>query len=214
MKLVRFLTLAAAFSTAVYCADIPLPFNTGVQDDGTPAATGATDSHYSDPTGLSTVYVSDPFGGAWLADDGLSRWVSPDTDFGGDYLGGYYSLDYRTTFDLTGYDPSTVTLSGQWSTDNIGDDILINGVSTGNTSDDYSNWYSFTISDGFVSGINTLDFLWTDQGAVGGVRVEFTSLTGDPITTAASAPEPSSMLLMGAGAVIAGMVARRRQKKA
>jgi hypothetical protein len=38
---------------------------------------------------------------------------------------------YETTFDVTGFDPSTVRLIGRWATDNEGVNILINGISTG-----------------------------------------------------------------------------------
>jgi hypothetical protein len=144
----------------------------------------------------------------------VSQWIGPDTADGSNYSGGVYTLDYQTTFDLTGYDPSTVTLTGQWSTDNIGSDILINGVSTGNASSDFSQWYSFTISSGFVPGVNSLDFNWENQGGPGGLRVEFSSLTGDPMASSSSAPEPGSRLLMGLGVVVAGLVARRRKTNA
>ena len=42
---------------------------------------------------------------------------------GGEYV-------YRTTFDLTGFDPTTAMISGIWSADDRGIDILINGTST------------------------------------------------------------------------------------
>ena len=38
---------------------------------------------------------------------------------------------FTTTFDLTGYDPSTVVISGSWGTDNQGLEIDLNGNNTG-----------------------------------------------------------------------------------
>jgi len=211
MKLLRYVAVAAIFSAGAFCANIPLPFNTGVQNDGTLATQGSVDIHYIDPSTTSTVYVETGPSGSWLGPDSSSQWIGPDATDGSNFDGGSYTLDYQTTFDLTGYDPSTVTLTGQWSTDNIGSDILINGVSTGNTSADFTNWYSFTISSGFVAGVNTLDFNWTNQGGPGALRVEFTSLTGDPSASSppASAPEPGSIFLMSAGALVTGLAGRK-----
>ena len=65
---------------------------------------------------------------------------------------------YQTTFNLTGYDLSKVSVVGGWAVDNTGIDILINGVSTGITSPGFGNYVSFTITNGLLAGVNTLDF--------------------------------------------------------
>jgi len=51
-----------------------------------------------------------------------------------------------------------VRLVGGGAVDNTGTDILVNGVSTGNTSAGFGGLSPFTITDGLVAGVNTLDF--------------------------------------------------------
>ena len=56
-----------------------------------------------------------------------------------------------------------------------------------------------------VAGTNTLDFFVNNDGGPTGVRVEF--------FTAAAVPEPSSMTLLGLGALsLGGYVLRRRRQ--
>ena len=43
--------------------------------------------------------------------------------------------------------------------DNLGLDILLNGVSTGITSPGFTSYTPFTITSGFLPGMNTLDFV-------------------------------------------------------
>src|SRR5437016_3623537 len=70
---------------------------------------------------------------------------------------------YRTTFDLTGLDPTTAVLNGQWAADNLGL-IQLNGVTVPNSaSQGYRSFTIFSITSGFVQGINTLDFIVTNQ---------------------------------------------------
>jgi hypothetical protein len=112
----------------------------------------------------------------WIGDSSISAWISPTTDtmaVGGSRA----NFSYETSFDLTGYDPATAVIVGQWSTDNEGVDILINGVSTGqrNTAQ-FISYTPFRISSGFVSGINTLTFIVNNADGPGnnptGLRVE------------------------------------------
>ena len=66
--------------------------------------------------------------------------------------------------DLTGLDPLTAVIQGSWSTDNSGNDILVNGVSTGNTSPSFGGFTSFNLagntagaSRGALSGSVTIN---------------------------------------------------------
>jgi hypothetical protein len=95
---------------------------------------------------------------------------------------------FRTTFDLTGFDPRTAVIRGSWATDNSGLDIRLNGNSTGialptSSGTNYSVLHPIIINDpAFLQqGINTLEFVVEDTGGVAGFRAE---LTG----TAAVAP--------------------------
>ena len=47
--------------------------------------------------------------------------------------------DYETTFTVLSLGtPSSTAIAGQWATDNLGGDILINGASTGITSSGFT----------------------------------------------------------------------------
>ena len=74
---------------------------------------------------------------------------------------------YRTQFLIDSADPCTAVLEGNWMLNTTGDDIVLNGQSTGikNTSElPYKVAESFTINKGFVAGLNTLDFVVTNTG--------------------------------------------------
>src|SRR5439155_7074998 len=94
----------------------------------------------------------------WLATSPQSKWIGPKADQSVGSSAGDYT--YRISFDLTGLDPGTAVLTGRWTSDNTGTDLRLNGVSTGITADGNFAAFSpqFTISTGFVSGTNTLDF--------------------------------------------------------
>src|SRR3990172_8691257 len=102
-----------------------LLYNTGLDDNGQILNAGSIDPHYSlissaDPTyaGPDAYVVNDGWplwpDGPWLPNSSDSKWIShrPDVDSiigGGTYI-------YRTTFDLTGFDPYTAIISGLWAT--------------------------------------------------------------------------------------------------
>jgi hypothetical protein len=138
-------------------------FNTGLAEGG------SVDPHYrlisSDVESFPgpNAIVADPPAGAWVSNTVTSKWISPSANQsqsdGGNPDGTY---TYQTTFDLTGLDPGSASITGQWATDNSGF-ILINGSSTGQTIPfGYPAFQSFTpfsISTGFISGLNTLTFV-------------------------------------------------------
>jgi hypothetical protein len=139
-----------------------------------------------------------------------STWIAPEANQNFGPCCDIGSYTYRTTFDLTGLNPATAQISGQWTTDNGGLDILINEVSTGFTTPDsafFSGFFAFAIDSGFEAGINTLDFVVNNGGGPHGLRVEITSATAGR----AVVPEPVSVVLFGTG--IAYVVARTRRRK-
>ena len=162
------LLASLCFGNAAYANPITTVFDTGVDSAHVVLANGTVgDPHYSlfsVPSGPTSVLVRSSSGGfpipPYNADDALSRWIGPDSDTSLDGPNGQY--DYRTTFDLTGFNFASAILNGVWATDNEGINILINGVATGNTIADntagaFSSFHAFSISTGFVAGINTLD---------------------------------------------------------
>jgi hypothetical protein len=153
-------------------------FGTGVAADGTLLAAPAVDPHYiltvsadTNFLGPNAIVVSNAYpiqAGAWLLNGPNSAWIAPQADQSGTtYTNGTYGgnaegdYDYETSFDLTGQNLSMVFISGGWATDNTGTDILVNGVSSGNTNGSFSVLTPFilTATNGLVAGPNTLDFL-------------------------------------------------------
>jgi len=198
-------------------------YNTGVSSSHAVLPDGTVgDPHYAlvlVPGGTTQTLVRSSTGGfpipPWLGDDGSSAWIGPNNASDLDGPAGEYI--YRTTFDLTGLIPGTASISGLWSTDNLGDDILINGVSTGQSISDpqsFRTFTPFTINSGFVEGMNTIDFVITNLPFDGrnptGLRVEMTG-------TAAITPEPAmgiawSIAVFGVIAYSVGCWSRRRQR--
>lgn len=169
---------------------IPL-FNTGVDASGTVLAGGAADPHYSvvagAPAAPAVVITSPP--GAWVANSSTSKWVWVEA--AASTLG---TVTIRTTFDLTGFVHGTTVISGKWATDNSAS-IVLNGVATGHTlgSSQFGALTSFSISSGFVPGLNTLDFVVTNEGGPGGLRVDAISATALPEPPVISAVQVTSV---------------------
>src|ERR1041385_6085670 len=132
------LLLAPSLSAAT----IPKLYNTGVNDSKALLADATVDPHYkltisADATnsGPNAFTLNPGDISPWLAEGPISRWIAPSPAgrttgaFGADDQTGDYT--YETTFDLTGFDPTTAVITGQWSTDNTGQDIVLNGTSLG-----------------------------------------------------------------------------------
>ena len=162
---------------------IPGLFSTGTDSAGTPLGQNEPDGHYtlvapSPVTGTPLAATS--AGGypipPWMADNTASTWITPVAGTvcaPGDYF-------YRTTFDLTGRNLASASITGEWATDDTGVDILLNGVSTGvSSSSGFSSWASFQLTNGFVSGLNTLTFRVNNAGLSpnpSGFRAEVTGV--------------------------------------
>jgi hypothetical protein len=88
-----------------------------------------------------------------------SQWITPRLSK--KMSPGLYA--FRTTFDLSGLDPSTARLHGGFAVDNRVEAIRLNGRDvTVPWHADYGQWLGFCLLDirrGFVEGINTLDFV-------------------------------------------------------
>lgn len=164
--------------------NIPGLFNTGIDNNSNLLADGETDPHYlivlsadaSFPGPEAKVVLSEGFPmDCWFKNSYRSKWLAPRTDAGEfNEIGTYV---YRITFDLSAFKPHTAVVTGIWSTDNNGVDILINGKSTGyfTPSNAFAfGMFPFEINDGFVDGVNTIDFAVYNINAPTGIRVEIT----------------------------------------
>jgi hypothetical protein len=159
-------TATSADATLTVLEAIPGLFNTGVDASGISLPSGTVDPHWTitasvDPgfPGPDAVVLNDsgfPIP-PWLANDEFSKWIAPQADQSAGNLEGDYN--YRTTFSLSGFNPASVRVVGEWAIDNTGNDIVINGVSTGQRNDGgFTGWTPFQITGGFVAGVNVLDF--------------------------------------------------------
>lgn len=198
-------------------------FNTGVNNFGALVEGGTVDLHYQL---LSTPDPENPGPAAYVLYDGWpvesgvymlngpnSKWISSkliDPVARGGSPGGAYI--YRTTFILDTTDPTVAILNGKAAVDNEIVDILINGVSTGIRFGGFGQFTSFQITNGFIAGINTLDFVVTNIVTTGNnpeaLRVE---LDGVALPLQQKSPElmmePSDTLAFEQQNVILSVVA-------
>lgn len=198
-----------------------LLFNTGVDDDGELLFDNDIDPHYQiivnpdseSPDAIVQNMTGFPIGdGPWLAPGPDSNWIGPTLDTNG--AEGDYT--FRTTFDLSGFDPTTAFVEGMWSTDNSGVDIIVNGISTGETGPGFNTFGPFNISPGnFISGLNTIDFVVNNApttpnpigfridgirlaAAPGGV-VGAPTIVSQPESKAVKVTEPVTLLVLADG---------------
>jgi hypothetical protein len=188
---------------------VPGLFDSGVGNNGSVLADGGADPHYiitlnpdGPPMVPATVHDSTIFpivAGPWLANSALSKWIAPQFNTVGsqgegvDAGAGPGVYVYRTTFNLTGFDLSTVRITGGWATDNLGVNIFVNGLPTGNTNAaQFPSLTPFTINSAnatFQTGVNTLEFHVQNQTVTPGytgLRVE--GLTGNGSINPGTAP--------------------------
>lgn len=145
-------------------------FNTGLDVSGAPLSGESVDPHYflvdsNDLTNLGPdVYVMiddrewPPFP-TFVINSESSKWVGTTLDLASSPSGLY---TYHTSFVLDSIDPNTAILKGKWTMNTQGVDILLNGQSLGIPNDNqgaYRGFDEFTIADGFVPGLNTIDFV-------------------------------------------------------
>jgi len=217
-----FLTLTIAGAVAISCrmaqgASINV-YSTGVVSPGVPNSDGSTDLHYiltgtppSTPVG-SAFFITDQRGlpfPIWVADDNGSKWISPQRSYASGEADPGGTFTYHTTFSLAGLIPSTASLGLQLAVDNAVTDVLLNGIGTGISYSSFASLSSpFTISNGFVSGVNTLDFVVQNMSGISGNPVGLRVLISG---NADLVPEPASASLALLAAGFAAIWIARRQ---
>jgi hypothetical protein len=120
--------------------------------------------------------------GPWLNNGPSSKWIAPQANQTNGNPQGDYT--YHTTFDLTGLNPATAVLLGQWGADNTAV-MKLNGAAVASVVG-FAGLTPFSLNGGFVPGINTLDFVvtnWPSGPSPTGLRVE---ISGTVSVTSAS----------------------------
>jgi hypothetical protein len=159
---------SATSAVARLTVALPGVFGTGIGTNGQLLGAGEVDPHYTlvssadfDWPGPEAYVVNDGWpiqAGVWLLNGPDSKWIAPQADQSGAAGNAEGDYVYRTTFNLTGFDPSRIHLVGGWAVDNAGTDIVVNGTSTGITSPGFGQMTPFTITTGLVAGENVLEF--------------------------------------------------------
>ncbi len=164
---------------------IPSLFSTGMSEVGTVLAPGSPDPHYlltrsaqatpTPPPLPATVIQNHP---AWAANDAASSWIGPVNPGTSDVAAGEYH--YRTTFNLDGFQADTASLTLNVGADNRLNSVLLNGVSKNISYVGFSTLSGpLTITSGFSSGTNVLDFLTANDSTTpnpAGFRVQLRGL--------------------------------------
>jgi hypothetical protein len=196
--------LAAPMAVAGSANAAPISglFNT----DASLAADGAVDPNWTVNGGAPTYVYNNPL----YIQPGDARWIAVQS--GGGYTNA--TNTFSLTFDLTGFIPSTASVSGNFGGDNWAD-IYLNGNLLASQPHltifpNFESLTSFSASGvDFVNGINTFSVVVTDTGPPSALLVEFTDSS---VRAATAVPEPLTLSLFGAG--LAGAAAMRRRKKA
>ncbi|MHC1763669.1 MAG: lamin tail domain-containing protein [Verrucomicrobiia bacterium] len=179
---------------------VPTLFSSGVSADGTVLPPGSSDPHYSltkaaQSTGQplpasATVIENHP---AWAANDAELSWigvVNPGTE---NVAAGEYR--YRTTFNLDGFDPATAQVTMTVGADNRLTSVLLNGVSKSIAYVGFSEMSGeFALADGFIPGLNTLDFVTVNDSTTpnpAGFRVRLNGVARKHVPPKTRLPEAS-----------------------
>jgi hypothetical protein len=179
VKLFPFLFLPVCGILSLRADVVPGVFGTGIATGGSLLAAGAVDPHWklvasadAASPGPDVQVVNNGFPiPPWPAQGPDSQWIAPKADQSiGNPAGAYR---YRTSFDLSGFDPASAELRIVLVSDNLTTGVVLNGVTTGLAfTNSVSVWDTKFLNSGFVSGVNTLEFIVQNDGGPTGFRCE------------------------------------------
>jgi serine/threonine protein kinase len=162
---------------------LPLPlFSTGIGDDGAPLAGGAGDPHWTvAPAGSGPIatYATRNAPPTWMANTAEACWISPHVDGSRDELAGLYV--YRTTFDLTGFDPTTVRLVARVAADNALSAVRLNGRNLNLSMRGFESAVKLSIAGRCEPGVNALEFVVLNDGPLPSPTGLLVELSGDAV---------------------------------
>ncbi len=204
----RFVVL---FCAATLCsANTITLFNSGTNssDVALSGSNGTVDTHYSVVETLQNAVTF--FQAGYYPEDATARWIAEAADG----TTAANPATFRLLFDLTGLNPATANITGNWAADNCGH-VALNGGTLGgiipfcNTATSFNTLTAFSFNSGFVSGVNTLDFILSNTGGAGALLVR--DLTGTANAPGESSiPEPATWLLAGSALACLGLRRMRR----
>ncbi|MBJ7310806.1 PEPxxWA-CTERM sorting domain-containing protein [Rugamonas sp. CCM 8940] len=145
--------------------------------------------------------------GEWLPNSGASKWITPmplgSASLDPDVIGIY---SYTLRFNVSDAQLAGARFTGRMAADNLVSAYL-NGHLIG-TGTGFSSWSNFAANSGFVSGINTVQFLVINEAGGGnpsGLRAEF-------LSSITAVPEPETYAMLLGGLALVGCAARRRKQ--
>lgn len=212
MRMFKLMVLALAVSVFATAMPIGTLYSTGMN------VSGGVDQSWQLVGG--TAYVTVDTGGqfpfnAWVANDANSKWISPQANYAplGTDANGTYT--FTTTFDLTGYNPSTA-----WFDFSLAGDDSITSVTLNSTPlipggiPAYAGGAMngvYTASTGFISGLNTITVQVLNQGGAAGNPTGFRMEIGESNAEALNPiPEPATFALVGLALAALPLVRRKR----
>ena len=80
-------------------------------------------------------------------------------------------MTFRTSFDLTGFDPATATIGGRFIADDWIVEVRLNGKKLPLGNHRLWQWKAFRIDEGFVAGSNTVEMVVENDPAEGQVAM-------------------------------------------
>lgn len=202
---------------------IPSVYSTGINDFYNPLTGDSIDFHYrlvSSPPGSGfdqmtyLVNTNAPSASSWVKNSPVGQWIGPTNDISkmtslkatGQYV-------YETKFNLDRFEANTAEINGLWAVDDTSDGILLNDVPIGfarNGVTEFSSLQSFSITSGFLPGINSLKFIVNNLPVTDAVNPTglLVIMTGSA-TPLAIVPEPSSMISIMVGLIVLAVLRHR-----
>jgi len=175
----RILTLLVIVSISCVFSDNIAIFGTGLDASGNPAPGGSLEQHWTVANAI--VYVGEqPLPGEYVPNTAQTQWIGFNPNLATD--GGVGTHDFLISFDLSGLDPSSASLTLEVAADDAYS-VSLNGIDTG-ASCASSCWFTrrtHVITSGFQNGLNSLDVTAFYEGGPGGLTVA-ASGTANPQT--------------------------------